>query len=70
LRSGGPKNIRVNCVAPGLIKTDFARALWENDAVVNARAARTPLRQLGTPEEIAGAAASSPHPRRATSGPK
>ena len=53
----GPKNIRVNCVAPGLIKTDFARALWENEAAVNARAARTPLRRLGTPEEIAGAAA-------------
>ena len=53
----GPKNIRVNCVAPGLIKTDFARALWEDEAAVSARVARTPLRRLGTPEEIAGAAA-------------
>src|SRR5262249_2117183 len=26
----GPQNVRVNCVAPGLVKTDFARALWEN----------------------------------------
>ena len=52
----GPKNIRVNCVAPGLIKTDFARALWENEAAVNARTARTPLRRLGTPEEIAAIA--------------
>ena len=43
-------------MAPGLIKTDFARALWENEAAVSARAARTPLRRLGTPEEIAGAA--------------
>jgi NAD(P)-dependent dehydrogenase (short-subunit alcohol dehydrogenase family) len=53
----GPKNIRVNCVAPGLIKTDFARALWENETAVAARNARTPLRRLGTPEEIGGVAA-------------
>jgi NAD(P)-dependent dehydrogenase (short-subunit alcohol dehydrogenase family) len=52
----GPKNIRVNCVAPGLIKTDFSRALWENEAAVSARTARTPLRRLGTPDEIAGVA--------------
>jgi len=52
----GPKNIRVNCVAPGLIKTDFARALWEDEAAVSARVARTPLRRLGTPEEIASTA--------------
>ena len=30
----GPRNVRVNCVAPGLVKTDFARALWENEAQV------------------------------------
>jgi NAD(P)-dependent dehydrogenase (short-subunit alcohol dehydrogenase family) len=53
----GPKNIRVNCVAPGLVKTDFARALWENETAVAARNARTPLRRLGTPEEIGGVAA-------------
>ena len=53
----GPKNIRVNCVAPGLVKTDFARALWENEAAVAARNARTPLRRLGTPEEIGATAA-------------
>ena len=52
----GPKNIRVNCVAPGLIKTDFARAQWEAEAAVSARVARTPLRRLGTPEEIASTA--------------
>ena len=44
-------------MAPGLIKTDFARALWENEAAVKARNARTPLRRLGTPEEIGGVAA-------------
>jgi NAD(P)-dependent dehydrogenase (short-subunit alcohol dehydrogenase family) len=52
----GPKNIRVNCIAPGLIKTDFARALWENEDAVAKRNARTPLRRLGTPEEIGGVA--------------
>ena len=52
----GKDNIRVNCIAPGLIKTDFARALWENEASVAKRNERTPLRRLGTPEEIGGVA--------------
>ena len=51
----GPFGVRVNCIAPGLIRTDFARALWENEAAVNARNATTPLRRIGEPEEIAGA---------------
>ena len=29
----GPKNIRINCIAPGLVKTDFARALWEDEKI-------------------------------------
>jgi len=52
----GPHNIRVNCIAPGLIKTDFARALWEDPALLAARSAETPLRRIGEPDEIAGAA--------------
>ena len=52
----GPNNIRVNCIAPGLIKTDFARALWEDEAMLNKRTATTPLRRIGEPDEIAGAA--------------
>jgi NAD(P)-dependent dehydrogenase (short-subunit alcohol dehydrogenase family) len=52
----GPFNVRVNCIAPGLVKTDFARALWEDDARRAAREAETPLRRLGEPEDIAGAA--------------
>lgn len=52
----GPDNIRVNCIAPGLVKTDFARALWEDPAYVEPRVAGTPLRRLGEPEDIAGAA--------------
>ena len=51
----GPHGVRVNCIAPGLIRTDFARALWENEAAVKARNATTPLRRIGEPEEIAGA---------------
>lgn len=53
----GPKNVRVNCVAPGLVKTDFARALWENEEMVARRNAATPLRRIGMPDEIGGVAA-------------
>jgi len=52
----GPSNIRVNCIAPGLVKTDFARALWENAELNKSRSAATPLRRLGEPEDIAGIA--------------
>ena len=52
----GPHNIRVNAIAPGLVKTDFARALWEDEKSAAARIARTPLRRLGEPEDIAGIA--------------
>ena len=46
--------MRVNCVAPGLVKTDFARALWENEEGVKRRNAQTPLRRIGEPDEIGG----------------
>ena len=49
----GPENVRVNCIAPGLVKTDFARALWEDEAAVARRNAGTPLRRIGDPHEIA-----------------
>ena len=52
----GPHNVRVNCIAPGLIRTDFARALWDNPELLAARSAETPLRRIGEPDEIAGAA--------------
>jgi NAD(P)-dependent dehydrogenase (short-subunit alcohol dehydrogenase family) len=53
----GPKNVRVNCIAPGLVKTDFARALWENEENLARRNERTPLRRIGMPEEIGPIAA-------------
>ena len=52
----GPKKVRVNCIAPGLVKTDFARALWENPDTLKAVTRSTPLRRIGEPHEIAGAA--------------
>ena len=53
----GPKGVRVNCVAPGLVKTDFARALWEDPENLKRRTSGPPLRRIGEPEEIAGAVA-------------
>jgi dehydrogenase/reductase SDR family protein 4 len=52
----GPHSIRVNCIAPGLVRTDFARALWENPELLAKAESTTPLRRIGEPEEIAGAA--------------
>ena len=52
----GPHNIRVNAIAPGLIRTDFARALWENPQTLKGATATTPLRRIGEPEELAGVA--------------
>jgi len=52
----GPHNVRVNCIAPGLIKTDFARALWEDPERLKEVNERAPLRRIGDPDEIAGTA--------------
>jgi NAD(P)-dependent dehydrogenase (short-subunit alcohol dehydrogenase family) len=52
----GPHNVRANCIAPGLIKTDFARALWEDPDRLEYSTRNAPLRRIGMPDEIAGAA--------------
>ena len=52
----GPHGVRVNCIAPGLIKTDFAKALWDNPETLKRSTSTVPLRRIGEPDEIAGAA--------------
>ena len=52
----GPSGVRVNAIAPGLVRTEFARALWEDDGRRTARERVTPLRRIGEPGDIAGAA--------------
>ncbi len=52
----GPSGVRVNCIAPGLIRTDFARSLWENPDILKSMTSFLALRRIGEPIEIAGAA--------------
>ena len=52
----GPDNVRVNAISPGLVRTDFARALWENPEILERATAGDPLRRIGEPDEIAGIA--------------
>lgn len=52
----GPHNVRINAIAPGVIRTDFARALWEDPEAEASVRRITPLGRLGEPTEIAGAA--------------
>ncbi len=51
----GVDGIRVNCIAPGLIKTEFSRALWETPDILAGATERSALRRIGQPEEMAGA---------------
>jgi len=52
----GPHNVRVNCIAPGIIRTHLSRALWADPARAAAFARVNPLRRLGEPEDVAGVA--------------
>ena len=52
----GRQGIRANTIAPGLIKTDFAKALWSNPDLLAKRTADVPLAGIGMPDDIAGAA--------------
>ncbi|HWH48509.1 MAG TPA: SDR family oxidoreductase, partial [Burkholderiales bacterium] len=53
----GRHNIRINCIAPGLVRTDFARALWENPETLRHYETLTPLGRIGEPGDIGGIAA-------------
>src|SRR3546814_6432201 len=50
----GPHNVRINAIAPGVVRTDFARALWDDPEAETALRRATPLGRIGEPEEIAG----------------
>ena len=52
----GPSNVRVNTIAPGLVQTDFAKYLWENPDLLKQVTDPAPLKRIGQPDEIAGAA--------------
>jgi dehydrogenase/reductase SDR family protein 4 len=52
----GPQGVRVNALAPGLIRTEFSRALWDDPERLKHAEERTPLRRLGEPNDIAGVA--------------
>jgi NAD(P)-dependent dehydrogenase (short-subunit alcohol dehydrogenase family) len=52
----GPQNIRVNAICPGVIKTDFAQALWDNPEIAEPTLRATALKRLGEPDDIAGVA--------------
>ncbi len=51
-----PKNVRVNAILPGFVKTDFSKAIWEDDKMREAELARIPLNRIGDPDDIAGVA--------------
>jgi len=52
----GPHNIRANAIAPGLIKTRFSQALWQDEEILDRSTSTAPLRRIGMPDEIAGSA--------------
>jgi dehydrogenase/reductase SDR family member 4 len=52
----GPRGVRANCIAPGLVQTDFARALWEDPKLLASVERSAPLRRIGQPDDIGGVA--------------
>src|SRR5260370_38368041 len=52
----GKHNIRVNAIAPGLIQTDFAKALWDNPEIRRANEGKAALKRIGQPDDIGGVA--------------
>jgi NAD(P)-dependent dehydrogenase (short-subunit alcohol dehydrogenase family) len=54
-KTWGADNIRVNCIAPGLIKTEFSKALWDNPAFYQSSVREAALHRIAEPDEMAGA---------------
>jgi NAD(P)-dependent dehydrogenase (short-subunit alcohol dehydrogenase family) len=54
-KTWGADGIRVNCIAPGLVKTEFARALWQDEKILKQTTSGAALSRIGEPEEMAGA---------------
>ncbi|MGA0282351.1 MAG: SDR family NAD(P)-dependent oxidoreductase, partial [Paracoccaceae bacterium] len=52
----GPHGVRFNAICPGLIRTDFARELWENPKVEDRIQQQIPLRRLGEADDLKGLA--------------
>jgi NAD(P)-dependent dehydrogenase (short-subunit alcohol dehydrogenase family) len=52
----GQYNIQVNAIAPGIIKTKFSQALWESESLMEEYESKTPLKRIGMPEDVVGAA--------------
>jgi NAD(P)-dependent dehydrogenase (short-subunit alcohol dehydrogenase family) len=52
----GPRGVRANCIAPGLIRTDFSKALWDNPDYYRAAVRESPLQRIGEPDDVASAA--------------
>lgn len=55
-KTWGDDGIRVNCIAPGLIKTEFARALWDNAEILRGATEKAAIKRVADPDEIAGLA--------------
>jgi len=54
-KTWGRDGIRVNCIAPGRVRTEFARALWEDERTLRAATNEAALHRIGEPDEMAGA---------------
>jgi NAD(P)-dependent dehydrogenase (short-subunit alcohol dehydrogenase family) len=55
-REFGPRGVRVNAIAPGLIQTDFSAYFWEDEARLEESLSTQAIRRLGQPEDVAGLA--------------
>ncbi len=55
-REWGPKGVRANVICPGLIKTDFSEALWQDEKLMSRFLKAQPIARIGEPDEVAGLA--------------